>query len=256
MFGRTFNGFKDFKEVAPFGDTKVAVKEREKFWQHFQSVVLPAITERNAEYQQRSRDRLDRSRTVVSEQLAMGTQVMALDHTRTGKWNPKTEGPYTVAAVSKGGAYTLQGPDGELLSRRRVRDTLQVYRPLVPTGGEGEKTGKPASDHKRPRKGATKGAVVAPIAPQQARDHYDVEKVVAHEWNPELKTNRFYVKWEGYPDSDNSWVKQADFDDLAPLKKYWKETNARITADNQKPLSKLTSGKRITSRKKLIKPKL
>jgi hypothetical protein len=83
-----------------------------------------------------------------------------------------------------------------------------------------------------------------------------VEKVIAHEWDPELKTQRFYVKWAGYPDSDNSWVKQADFDDLKPLKKYWKETNARITADNQKPLSKLTSGKKTTNRRQLIKTKI
>jgi hypothetical protein len=139
MFGRAFNGFKDFKEVAPFGDTKTAVREREKFWQHFQSVVLPAIRERNAEYQQRSRDRLDRSRTVVPEQLAVGTQVMALDHTRSGKWNPKTEGPYTVAAVSKGGAYTLQGPDGELLSRRRVRDLCRFTDRWYQLGGRVKK---------------------------------------------------------------------------------------------------------------------
>ena len=67
-------------------------------------------------------------------------------------------------------------------------------------------------------------------------DHYEVEHILAHEWDPEWKTQRFYVKWKGYPNSDNSWVKQEDFDDVAILKKYWKATNERIRSKNEKTL--------------------
>jgi transposase InsO family protein len=67
MFGRAFNGFADFKDIAPFGDTEAAIQAREKFWQHFKSEVLPAISERNAEYQQQNRQQLDNARTVEVE---------------------------------------------------------------------------------------------------------------------------------------------------------------------------------------------
>jgi hypothetical protein len=124
---------------------------------------------------------------------------------------------------------------------------------LVPTGGEGKGSEKPAEASATTQKQRVKGVKDSGTQPE---DHYEVEKVVGHEWNPELKMQRFYVKWKGYPDSANSWVKQVDFDDVSILKKYWKDTNARITADNSKPLTKLTTGKKMTSRKRLIKKKL
>ena len=134
---------------------------------------------------------------------------------------------------------------------------LRVYQTLVPTGGEGEKLGKPTNSAKSEHTSArsllrTSKVKVTSEAQEEEDDHYVVEKILSHEWNPNLKTQRFYVKWKGYPDSDNSWVKQEDFDDRAILKKYWKETNARITSTNQKPLSKLTLKKRKTINRKVL----
>jgi hypothetical protein len=302
MFGRAFNGFEDFKEVAPFGDTKAAIQERLKFWQHFAAVVLPAINERNAEYQQGSRKQVDQSRKVVDDKLAVGTRVMALDHTRESKWDPVYEGPYTVVSANQGGTYTLRGADGVLLPRRRTRDTLRIFQTLVPTGGESGNTENssevlsnsgtsPLSDvlaekldqkvgrklveaekrqahfltprnstrqmtlRQRKKPALTVQAQTTSSGSKEEKTHFSIEEIVTHEWNADLKTQRFYVKWKGYPSSDNSWVKEKDFDDKAILKKYWKKTNARITSGNQKLLSKLTSDKKPTTRRQLIKTK-
>jgi chromobox protein 5 len=64
--------------------------------------------------------------------------------------------------------------------------------------------------------------------------------VLNHEWNNKLKTQSFYVKWKGYPDSDNSWVKQEDFDDVAVIKRYWKSVNTK-TKEQKGPKTKASS---------------
>lgn len=33
----------------------------------------------------------------------------------------------------------------------------------------------------------------------------------------------YFIKWKGYPDSDNSWIKATDFDSINSITKYWKK---------------------------------
>jgi hypothetical protein len=135
----------------------------------------------------------------------------------------------------QGGVYTLVGADGKELSRRRTRDTLRVHKPLVPTGG-GTKEAR-NEFLAAPTQTSTKQGKKSKRSDD---NHYEVERVLNHEWNNKLKTQRFYVKWKGYPDSDNSWVKQGDFDDVAVIKRYWKSVNTK--AKEQKgPKTKASS---------------
>ncbi len=199
MYGRSFNGFEDFSYVkGRVADVTSMVEERLAFWKKFQEVVAPAVADRTSRYRDKIKEKMDSSHKVTGP-LAVGTKVMALDHTRSSKWDPKYEGPYTVAICHKGDSYTLKGPDGQMLPRRRKLDTLKVIPSLVsPTGGE-EGT------------------------QNDSNDHYEVERILDHEMMPDGSQHRFYVKWKGWPDSDNSWVKHSDFDDLAIIKKYWKQ---------------------------------
>ena len=59
-----------------------------------------------------------------------------------------------------------------------------------------------------------------------ATDHYMVEKILKHERRAK-GTIFYYVKWKGYPDEDNSWVSERDFDDLAVIKKYQKSIRTK-----------------------------
>ena len=35
------------------------------------------------------------------------------------------------------------------------------------------------------------------------------------------------MRWKGYSEDDDSWVKEKDFDDKNIIKKYWRSTNAQ-----------------------------
>jgi hypothetical protein len=55
-------------------------------------------------------------------------------------------------------------------------------------------------------------------APKEQEDHpfspettYDIEKIISHKY--EGKRRLYYVKWEGYPEEDNMWIKKSDFVD-------------------------------------------
>jgi hypothetical protein len=96
--------------------------------------------------------------------------------------------------------------------------------------------------------------------------HWEVEDVVNHEWSPQHNQHRFYVKWKGFPSSQNSWVQQKDFDDVAILKRYWKKANkgaakavapwAAVQADAKKALASFSeAGKKVWMKKKSMSQK-
>ena len=70
-------------------------------------------------------DQLDSQRK-QQQPLAIGTKVMAQDHTRTSKWNPLYEGPFEVAHVEVNGAYTLRDLTGNIIEPKRTIDMLKL----------------------------------------------------------------------------------------------------------------------------------
>ena len=84
------------------------------------NVIFPAIHD----FRLKRTAALDASVKIVPE-LAPGTIVFALDHTRTSKWNPIFEGPFKVVR-NEGGAYVLQDQTGELLEKKYNIEMLKV----------------------------------------------------------------------------------------------------------------------------------
>jgi transposase InsO family protein len=105
MFGRKFNGFKDFDGIEGSPNLESS-KIVESAWKQFKDVVLPSLEKRVANVKDKQEKKLNTRRQVAV--LEPGTMVMALDQTRSSKWDPIYEGPFEVVKQHKGGAYSLK----------------------------------------------------------------------------------------------------------------------------------------------------
>jgi len=54
-------------------------------------------------------------------------------------------------------------------------------------------------------------------------EHYEIQQIL-DDRNVDGKSE-FLVRWKGYGEEDDSWVKHEDFDDVNVIKKYWKDKN-------------------------------
>lgn len=59
-------------------------------------------------------------------------------------------------------------------------------------------------------------------------NHYEIERIVTHRFDYKDPSQLFYkVKWEGYPASDNSWVKSKDIHANEMLNAYWSQAASK-----------------------------
>ena len=70
-----------------------------------------------------------------------------------------------------------------------------------------------------------------PVFPED--NEYEIERILDHcdVWN----RREYLVHWLGYPDSDDSWVKDSDMNVPELLQDYWKEVQAEIQAEEAPP---------------------
>ncbi|KAI9726827.1 MAG: hypothetical protein M1828_000683 [Chrysothrix sp. TS-e1954] len=69
---------------------------------------------------------------------------------------------------------------------------------------------------------------------EDGEDEYVVEKIVDHK--VDKKGNiKLQVKWEGWPDSDNTWEPEDDFADLEETKRYYRQIGGRPSKDSKTP---------------------
>jgi hypothetical protein len=50
-------------------------------------------------------------------------------------------------------------------------------------------------------------------------DHFEVQQIVDHKTRKGVTT--FRIRWKGYAPSDDTWQPLLDFDDIAPVTRYW-----------------------------------
>ena len=188
MYGRKFNGFRDFSKVEEMEDWNNAFVEVKNDWSKFKKAVLPGLEKRVQEVKKKQEEKLNERKQL--EELKPGTLVMTVDPTQASKWNPVYQGPYTVKERNQGGAYTLVNElDEEMLPRR----TIEMLKPLQPS----EKLKERVSKDK----------------------NYEVEFIVDHRKTKD--GDEYLVKWKDYFESDNSWIKARDFNSQKPIKQYW-----------------------------------
>ena len=98
-----------------------------------------------------------------------------------------------------------QQPDGAINPRRKV--TKKRSKKAAP---------KPRKE--KPRPAPKLVSLVSSDSESSDDDEYTVEKIVAVEEKPAIRTNRkFEVKWKGYPSSQNSWIHEQDLKNAGDL---------------------------------------
>jgi hypothetical protein len=203
MFGRPFNGFEDFSSAQGLYSQAEAIVQVLEKWATFHEAIIPGIREAMVEVKSKLRERMDQEHKIV-EPFEPGTQVMAVNNTRGSKWEPRYEGPLTVARQGRGGAYTLLDSTGTEIPSKRTADML------VPI---------PASvDNSKDTQG----------------EQVEVARILDHRQTPNGVEYR--VRWKGFDSSHDDWVLDRDFQGHDVLRKYWKQRKK----DNPRPVNQAT----------------
>ena len=230
MFDRPFNGLGDFSEVCCVDDVDSIIHKHREAWQLFQDAVLPGLKIRITQVKKEQREKMDLRKQV--RPLLPGEVVWIVDVTRSSKWEPVYEGPYTVLQQHRGGTYSLLDATGELLLRRipisqiRIdsdRKTNLSVDDTLSSKVSGEEEVVTLNDQvNKHESGMTSKALerIADVKRNQ-NGHYEINKVIDH--RKKKGTLEYLVQWKGYGPEDNTWVKVKDFDGLAKIHKYWKE---------------------------------
>jgi transposase InsO family protein len=249
MFARPFAGFENFTSMALAVDPEVALANLVGNHAEFRGIVLPGVQLRTAKVRQDRIEHFNSSANVV-QQLAVGDRVYAMDVTRSSKWDPVYEGPFTVAEVHPGGAYSLTDMTGDLLKRRFALSMLKKVSDAVPSWGESgivtaESTPadvvdsvpavapdsvpavtvadvdvtSPAVEAKPTASTKVKPAKSKKSVP--ADKHFIVDHIMDHKMTP--AGYEYFVRWMSYGSDEDCWVKAADFDDQNIIKQYWSQ---------------------------------
>ena len=230
MHGRTFNGFSDFSMVSEATDTKAALERIFERRKELQEVILPAMRERVTHQRNKTKHQFDTTNK-RAKSLEIGSTVYAIDQTKTSKWEPVYEGPFTIAEKHEGGTYSLTDVTGERINRRMTIDMLkpvlqqqkQTELSMVePSGREDEnrKADQTASKKKKKKKKASavthKRGQTAPTT-----DYYTLERILGHKMVQ--GRYQYLVRWLGYNETEDSWVNASDFSDTAIIRRYWQD---------------------------------
>ena len=194
MFARQANPLLDDR---PGSDvvTRRALTESEQKAQlrTMSEIVFPAISERTKTMAQKAHERFCKNHRMVPNDLPPGTMVMALVQDRNQKLDPRYEGPYMVIRKNRRGAYVLRDAMGTILPRRFPVNHLRLI--------------------------SHKGIL--------SEESFVVERVLDHQ-NMGNQCE-YLVKWEGFPDSENTWEPESNFDMRKCISDYLQSLGERKT---------------------------
>ena len=206
FFGRPFNQFKDHSNTPITSNYQQVIENRLNKLRELRDIVWP-VTHQRSNSQQNHKAQQHNIHTKIIPPLNPGTQVMIKDVTRESKWDPIYEGPYTVIKQVRGGSYLLQDQTGTQLNRTIPIDHIKI---IDDKSSRGRK-----DSHKSPINPSTNS--------NDHNSHYEVLGIVKHRVNKNNKGHDYLVRWKGYTEADDSWVSEEDFDDIAIIKRYWKQ---------------------------------
>jgi hypothetical protein len=211
------------------------MQQRNQHWNEFKEAIMPGINDRTKEIKKKQEQKLDERKQVLP--LQPGTKVMAINKTRSSKWDPQFEGPYEVVKQHRGGAYTLKDATGEIVPRRRTIDMLKPIgdhksesKTAVPSGGvvkKEEESNLEEKSRRSVRLQKKRDSEVKSKASEIERSeknqgvHLEIDRIIDHRMRKGII--EYLVKWKNYQEEENQWRTVEDFDGLQPIRNYWKE---------------------------------
>jgi hypothetical protein len=198
MFARKLNEFKDYRSVkVPAKRPRHGTDMITQKIIDMSDIVLPAIVRRTQEIREASQKKFNQTHKII--EYPIGSLVSILKPTRTTQLEAKYNGPFTVVKKNKGGAYTLQQADGELLPKH--------YPPS-----------------------ALKSVSQDPILASE--DRWEVESIINHKGTP--GNYQYKVRWKGYDSDADTWEPREMFDDVNTIREYWNKRNIPFEQKKQK----------------------
>jgi len=136
--------------------------------------IFPALEKNRKLYNEMLAKQFGKRHKIFKDKLPVGTRVMRVVHSKTGKMDTPYSGPYTIIQVLKEGYY-LRHDNGEFSKGRVAPNELKVIIP------------KPKYINTQP------------------------EEILGHSQDEGSKEIYYLVKWSGYPLLDATWVRENDF---------------------------------------------
>ena len=127
----------------------------------------------------------DNRHVIMDKPLPIGTKVFIRSEGLIGKLEPRYKGPYKIARINHSGNYELQDSDNNLLGMSYPLHKLKVVRD--------------PSD--------------------MTEESWEVDKVIDH--RKKNKENEFLVRWKDCDESEDTWIKESNFNSTDPIKEYW-----------------------------------
>ncbi|SAM04403.1 hypothetical protein [Absidia glauca] len=116
MYARKLNDFKDYRGIElPISSLKPENDEIIQKIKDMSEIVLPGIARRIQQIREASQKKFDKTHKIID--YPVGSLVSIRKPTRTTQLEAKLTGPFKIVRKNKGGAYTLQHRDGELLTK-------------------------------------------------------------------------------------------------------------------------------------------
>jgi hypothetical protein len=134
----------------------------------------------------KQRNQQDKRGNIV-DKLDVGQQVFVKIPIRVNKLQRKFSGPFIISRVTDLGNYFLKTADGKELPKSFPVTKLKLF-------AEEEKN---------------------------EEEFFEIENILDHRMIGDKI--EYFVKWAGYPDSDNSWVQEEHFNDPESLREYWEK---------------------------------
>ena len=184
MFTRPHNLFTDHRSTISQPLTEDQLIERNGI---LQRLLYPAIASTSRGTAEIVSQDFNLNHHTLQNSLPEGAMVMKVVDVRTSGMNPRYEGPFKVLSRTPKNTYVLLDNTGALHPKNVPLSKLKL--------------------------------ISVPEIFLEDVEHYEVERVLKHKGPTNDRT--YWVKWKGYPDSENTWVPAADFDAPLIIQQYW-----------------------------------
>jgi hypothetical protein len=183
MFGRKANKFGNWTNLEDRNQTAELMKRSSELKTMIETNI-PQTIETIKKKQVKQKEVQDKNLKIQTDNLAIGTQVLAKNEGINNKLEAKFKGPYSIKGVTKRNNYILNDVLGNAVEKSYPLHKLKVSE--------------------------IEGS---------ASTNYEVEKILDHKID-EKGEKRFLVKWKGFPDSDNTWEPKRNFNSMKPINEY------------------------------------